>query len=442
MIKIAPNKPFDVAKWPFFYGWMILACGSLGILMSIPGQTMGVSVFTDSLIEVLHISRDELSLAYMLGTIGSSFILPWAGKQYDKYGARVLAILASIGLGSVLVFLSKIDVFLFQWLKVSSSILVIATTTIGFLFLRFFGQGVLTMASRNMMMEWFDRRRGFATGFSNVFIALSFSSAPLLLYYLIDSVGWSTAWQYLAVISGLGFSIFFFLFYRDTPEKSGLKPDGDYLKPIKNTKHFFPVVKDFTKKEVMNNFAFWVIALMLAMQGLYVTGFTFHVISIFQEAGYTEAQAISIFPPIAVVAVMITLVSSSISDYIPLKYLIYVKGFGASFGILGMVQLAHWDIAYYLIIIGTGIMSGLFGVLTSVTWPRYYGRKHLGAISGQATMMIVFGSALGPILFSLSLTSFQSYQVAGLICFILFLLLTIAAIKADNPQKELGDEIK
>jgi hypothetical protein len=35
--------------------------------MSIPGQTMGVSVFTDILIEKLGISRLNLSLTYMVG---------------------------------------------------------------------------------------------------------------------------------------------------------------------------------------------------------------------------------------------------------------------------------------------------------------------------------------------------------------------------------------
>jgi hypothetical protein len=33
-----------------FYGWPIAAAGALGVLMSVPGQTMGVSVFTDSLL--------------------------------------------------------------------------------------------------------------------------------------------------------------------------------------------------------------------------------------------------------------------------------------------------------------------------------------------------------------------------------------------------------
>ena len=55
---------------------------------------------------------------------------------------------------------------------------------------------------------------------------------------------------------------------------------------------------------------------MLAMQGLYVTGFTFHVISIFEQAGLDKVTAITIFQPVAVLAVVVTLTASSLSDYI------------------------------------------------------------------------------------------------------------------------------
>ncbi len=69
------NIPFSPSKFPFFYGWIILAAGAVGVVMSIPGQTMGVSVFTDRLIDSLKISRLNLSLAYMIGTLSSSLLL-------------------------------------------------------------------------------------------------------------------------------------------------------------------------------------------------------------------------------------------------------------------------------------------------------------------------------------------------------------------------------
>jgi len=431
------NFPFHPGKWPFFYGWMILLWSALGIVMSVPGQTMGVSVFTDPLIDALKISRDELSLAYMLGTIASSILLSWAGKLYDKYGARPVALVSTIGLGLILLFLSQVDKFIFQFLQIESSILVVLVMFIAFLFLRFFGQGVLTLSSRNMMVEWFDKRRGFASGFSNVVVSLAFASAPVLLYFLIERYTWRGAWITMAIAAGVLFPVVVIVFFRNRPEDSGLTPDGNYVPSEKKKKNLFPVIRQFTLAEARRNYAFWIFALMLAMQGLYITAFTFNLISIFDLAGYSGEVAIKIFQPGAVIAVITTLVASSMSDHIQLRYLFYAKGIGACTAIVGMIFLAQWDIAFYMIIVGHGVMGGLFAVLVTVTWPRYYGREHLGAISGQSMMLMVFASAFGPILFSSSLSYYGSYAPGAWVCFVVYGVLTIGAIWAHNPQIEI-----
>ena len=406
------------------------------MLMSIPGQTMGVSVFTDPLLHELKLSRDELSIAYMLGTIASSFLLPWAGKKYDIWGGRILAIFSSLGLGLILLCLSYIDFLVFDVFQNASNQITIVIMVFCFMLLRFFGQGVLTLTSRNVMSEWFDKRRGFATGFSNVLVSLSFASAPAFLHRLIVSYEWSGAWRVMALLAGVIFPLFAYLLFRNKPEECGLKPDGNYEGEVKKQKQLFPVVHEFSKQEALRSYPFWIFALVLSIQGLYITGFSFHVVSIFQEAGFNESQAITIFQPAAVIGVVITLIFSRISDQIPLKYLLYLMGSGACICVLGMVLLGHWYMGYYFIIIGMGFTFGLFNILATVTWARYYGRKHLGAISGQVTMMMVFSSALGPIMFSSSLSIFGSYEIAGWVCLVAFLALTIAAIKADNPQKK------
>ena len=407
--------------------------------MSIPGQTIGVSAFTESLLKDLNIDRDELSLAYMVGTVISSVFLPWAGRVYDQKGVRPVATFAAIALGGVLVFFSQLDTvvnYLSVELKVIPRFFILF---MGFLFLRFFGQGVITMVSRNMVMKWFDQRRGLASGFSNVFVSLGFSYAPALLSFLIISYDWHKAYLYLACIVGAVFPIIVLVFFRNSPQEHGLRPDGDFLQASKTKHSMFKVVKEHTSKEVLRSYSFWVFAGMLAMQGLYITGFTFHVVSLFASSGWDQEAAFAVFQPIAVVAVITTLIFSSMSDYITLKYLLYIKGFGAFLGIGGVILLDEWDGAYLLIWIGHGMMTGLYSILNSVVWPRYFGLKHLGAISGQSVRLTVFGSAIGPILFSRSLTLFDSYHPALWLCLFVFIGLTIAAVRADNPQKRFED---
>ena len=57
------DVPFAPRRSPFFYGWIVVIFGTLGMLFSISGQTMGVGVFTESLLNVLTLSRLELAKA-------------------------------------------------------------------------------------------------------------------------------------------------------------------------------------------------------------------------------------------------------------------------------------------------------------------------------------------------------------------------------------------
>jgi len=99
------NFPFSPLRFPFFYGWCIVIFTTLGMIASIPGQTMGVGVYTDFLIQNSHLNRMQISMAYMIGTILSSLLLPLAGRYYDLVGGRIMIVFAGIGMGiSLLLF--------------------------------------------------------------------------------------------------------------------------------------------------------------------------------------------------------------------------------------------------------------------------------------------------------------------------------------------------
>jgi len=215
-------------KSPFFYGYIILVMGTIGIWFSIPGQTVGVSVFTDPVKDALGLSRNQFSNAYMIGTICSSLLIGRAGKWFDVYGARYVAFFAAIIL-SVSLLLCSWSAELSNYIKVflnQDTWLIPFFLMIGLFFLlRFTGQGVLTMASRNMIMIWFDKNRGKVNSFSSIALSFGFSSSPLWLNVLIEEYTWQGAWQLLA-IALLLFSVFIFQLYKNKPEDYNLLPDG------------------------------------------------------------------------------------------------------------------------------------------------------------------------------------------------------------------------
>ena len=429
MQKVEPNnKPL------FFYGFVIVIIGTLGVWASVPGQTLGVSTFTDPVKDALGLTRDKFSLAYALGTIGSSLLLGIAGKWFDKYGARKVAFLAALGLAFSLALSSQshvISTFILNVFNSKSYLIPFVVIMFCFFLIRFTGQGVLTMASRNMIMLWFDKYRGTVNAFSSIAVSLGFSISPLFIDYLIEGNGWQKAWQILALVL-LIMALVIYVFYRDSPEKMGLKPDGNLVK--KNDKAKSDIDrKQFTKSEALGTRAFWMYSLMLAFNAYFITGLTFNIVSVFDNVGLTKADAISIFVPMSIISVTTSFIFNAISDFIKLKNLLFTMILGGVIVSLGLALLSL-PMGYYLLIIGSGLMGGLFAVLISVTWPRFFGRKNLGAISGVTMQMIVFASALGPWLFSMSLSFFGGYSAIALAGLIGLGLIAIFSIKADNPQ--------
>ncbi len=429
------NIPFAPSSSPVFYGWVILIAGTVGMLMSIPGQTMGVSVFTENLIRDLSINRSSLSLAYLFGTVFSGLLIAWAGKLYDRHGARIMAFIAGFFLGLTLLYLTRIDrlaVLLESWIPAGFSTFILLT--LGFWGIRFFGQGMLTLVSRNMMMKWFDKRRGFVNGIVGVFVSFGFSYAPKQLSQFIDRFEWQGTWTILSVVLGIGFVLFVLIFFRDNPADCNCKPDGN--RPIRiNAKRppSLPPV-DYTLVQARRTYAFWIITLTMSLNALYISGLTFHVVSVFDSVGMDKDLAIGIFLPASVIAIACQFIGGWISDYIRLKYLVILYVMSLLFTSWSLFFLDAGNYSYKLMIFGNGLSWGMYVLLVAVTWPRFFGLKYLGSISGYAMSWMVIGSALGPYLFSLSYVYTSSYQIIAMGCFILALVLFILSFRVKNPS--------
>lgn len=112
---------------------------------------------------------------------------------------------SSVVLGLVLLLISAIDQAA-EWLPPVAGGAAFTLILIGYFGVRFAGQGVLTSASRNVLLMWFERRRGLVSGLRGIFVSLGFSLAPLILALMIDQWGWRGALWVMAVGVGIVFS--------------------------------------------------------------------------------------------------------------------------------------------------------------------------------------------------------------------------------------------
>lgn len=416
-----------------FYGYTIAIVGTLGIWASLPGQTVGVSTFTDPVKNALGLNRDQFSNAYMIGTILSSVLLSKAGLWYDKYGARWVAYFATLLLSMSLLLSSQsviISEFVQSFLGINSKTIPFTLMVVLFFLIRFSGQGVLTMASRNMIMKWFDAYRGRINAFSSIAVSLGFSASPLWISLLIDQNGWQNAWLLMA-FGLLLFSFIVLQFFRDNPEDHGLIPDG--INNVKPTESHPVKTIQYSVKEALATRAFWMYSLVLAFYSFFVTGITFHIVSIFEQSGYTKDQAIAIFLPTSLISVIVSAVANYLSDWLKLKLYLYLMILGGIIASLGLIFLST-PAGIPLLIMGIGILGAFFAVLNAITWPRFYGRRNLGGITGKTMGLLVFASALAPSMFSLSITYFSWYGYIGIISLVFLSFISLASIKASNPQ--------
>ena len=395
-----------------------------------------MAIFTNQFIEHFGLSRTELSMAYLLGTVSSAVFLTRAGRLYDRMGARFVIVAASILLGVALTFVATIDLIADALARISpfaSAAFIFPLVWVGYFGVRFAGQGVLSGAATNVLLVWFDRRRGIMSGTRAVFATLGFSMAPVGLAWMIGVASWRGALLALAAIVGIGFSSLALLLVRDTPESCGLLPDGH--RPGTDAKRL-DAIPDVTFSDVRRSSVFWIYSLVLALYGLFITGVVFHIIAIFAEAGRTADEAFAYFFPAAMVAVGVNLLGSWLADRARLKWLLVAELLGFIIGTWGMLSLDQtWG--YWTFIAGIGIASGLWGVLSNLSFIRFFGRRYLGEISGLNMTLSVIGSAIGPALFSLGNDLFGSYHAGTWVTLALSTVLLILAliIKQVEPRR-------
>ena len=441
----SPKVPFDPAKCPFFYGWVIVVVATIGIIFSIPEQTMGFSVFTDILMRELGLTRVELSLAYCVGTVLSGFTLPYLGRVFDRVGARRILVYAALATGAVLLYLSQVRRVLDllkglvgEW--VSATAIAFGVILIGFYLIRASAQGVLTMSSRNAIGKWFDYRRGLALSLSGVVTAFAFSAAPRGLDLLVARFDWDGAWMLLGGLTLTVMAMAAWLFVRDNPEECGLTMDGDASLATRGKAHVDSVLHhDFTRGEAVRTWAFWMFNLSFVFISFHSTSFTFHIESIGAEAGRARSQVFGYFVPMSIVSVATNLVCGWLSARTRLKLHLVAMNIGSLIGVLGLVYL-DTALGVVAFIFGNGMGGGFFVALSGIVWPRFYGRQWLGAISGLGMASMVVASGVGPLVFSLSLRLTGSYEpiiwMAGLVPFSLL----IGSFWADNPQRRFMKE--
>jgi MFS family permease len=247
-------------------------------------------------------SRGLVSTTYSIATLLSAVALVIIGRQIDRVGSRIILTVASICFGLALLGLSRVNTPL--------------GLLIGFAVLRTCGSGVLTLAARTLIPQWFVRRRGRAFSIVGLGSAVSLALIPRVNESLISWVGWRDAWMIVAGVSLHGLTPAIALLVRNRPEDVVEYPDGVSPDTTVSTTRsaLADATDDWTLKQAMRTRAFWAMLVAGAVPALVITGVSFHQISIMTARGLASSLAATSFAVESAVAVPLTLLTGWLVD--------------------------------------------------------------------------------------------------------------------------------
>ncbi len=415
-------------KKDYYYGWTIVIIAALGLFFSGPGQTYSNSAFIDSYIRDFGWSRTLVSNLYSSATLIAGLFLFLIGKLIDKHGHKNITILVSFSLGLACVWSSFIN---------SPAMLFI-----GFLMLRFFGQGSMTLIPSTLVPQWFIKRRTLAFSLFTIGGVVSSAVLPPLNIYMIEKWGWPAAWWFWAILLWFLFMPLAFIFIKNKPEDIGLLPDnkkeslevssgveGNVINDEAND-----IYSSYTLKEAMKTRAFWLMMFCQAIPSLINTGITFHFLSIIGSKGLPNTAAALVLSVIALVSFPVTMIAGIVLQRVKVHYAI---AFSFFLHLISLIVLMYGHAFYVIIIFGVlnGLASGFLNISNNVVWANYYGRRHLGSIRGLSMTASVIGSAFGPLPVGMAFDMLGGYTevIAGL-AVVAFLGILAAAV-APKPRK-------
>ena len=212
-----PNKPGRI-----FYGYYLAGFAfSIGFITGCV-YLYSRGVFVRDQIVDFEASRTEISLVFTAVQIVSTWFAPILGYLLDRYPIRNVMIAGALSLVCGFIGLSQVQTLL--------QFTIVAAVFLGF------GVGCIgTTASTKLMVNWFNRRRGFALGIAIMGYSAAGSVMSPIALYLLNNIGWRSSYLLFAGICLFVVLPGIVLMVRQRPQDLGLGPDGDPYEPSKET---------------------------------------------------------------------------------------------------------------------------------------------------------------------------------------------------------------
>ena len=244
-------------------------------------------------------SRTEISLIFTAVSIVGACFAPVLGYLLDRFPIRYVMAWGAALVSCGFMLLSQVE-NLVQFALVAA------------LFLGF-GMGAIgTAANTKLMVNWFNRRRGFALGVAIMgYSAAGTVMAPIALY-MLNSVGWRVAYAIFAGITMLVVLPAIWLMVKQRPADLGLGTDGDAAEelpdPPEPTKKAATRWQGFLQQlriylSFTRSVPFWGVVFTFGLMAGTFGGFNVHLFLYYTELGIDEYWATAILSFTSAIAI-------------------------------------------------------------------------------------------------------------------------------------------
>lgn len=353
--------------------WRFLLFGLLLTFWSSPGQTFVISLFGAHIREDFNLSHGEFGTIYTVATLISAALLWKTGPLVDHIPLRKFATMM------VIVMIAAIAIF--------AGIQGPITLLFGILCVRFMGQGMLNHIALTAMARRYNAERGRAISMASLGFILGESLFPPAIVLALSFVDWRLIWPVMALLCATTFLPFIKKLIVHTENQDG---------PGISTSEIPPITKHYNRAELLRDKRFYMLTLLPITQAGVITGLFFHQVYLISIKGWSFEWWSICFSIFAAFSLLGGLTAGWMVDRFTARK---IAPYSLLFMIAALVMLGHLEHPAFAAVImaALGVGAGSTTPSQSSMWAELYGTQHLGAIRSVVNVVMVFGSALGPI---------------------------------------------
>ena len=342
------------------------------------GQTYFIGVFGPQIQDEFGLSHTLWGSIYLAGTLTSALLMPFTGALIDRFSLSGYALVVGLALLAACAYISIVA---------GPVMLVLAI-----FLLRHSGQGLASHISITSMARYFDRERGRAIAVASLGYSVGEAVLPFFAVVLIAVIGWRWTYGSAAILIGVTLipATIWLLSNHDRFHRRYLSQLSAKENPA------VPQLVSWTRAQVLRDLRFYVMGPGILSSPMIVTAFFFHHLNVAQAKGWSGEWITGTYIFYALAGIITVLLAGPLVDRFRAVRVIQVMLIplvGACL-MLAVADHAFWVIPYMVMM---GIHTGLIHTSASALWAELYGPKYLGAIKSLYLALMVFASAVGPV---------------------------------------------